>query len=198
MRDPNSTSRHIVVRDLPDGKDAYGDDGKARGEIVSYAMWNFFVTPEEEGAAEEGVGGDSRRDEGGAYHASWPPDAHHDALKALVEMGRKKREDIMGKKKYACKYIFLLIYVSTFTFSSRYREECWPCSCPLAIVFDLSIARGMSSFIFPISKHSLISTYIYPPEIWNLLSLPCSFLSPKSSHLSAPPSPTVEWAQLPN
>lgn len=114
MRDPNSTSRHVIVRDIPDGKVAYGDDGKARGEIVSCAMWNFFGMPEEEGAAEEGVGGDRRRDEGGAYYASWPPDAHHEALKALVEMGRKKREDIMGKKRYACKYISLLIYVPIF------------------------------------------------------------------------------------
>lgn len=63
---------------------------EGEGEIVSYAMWNFFVMPEEEGAAEEGVGGDRRRDEGRAYYASWPPDAHYGALKALVEMGRKK------------------------------------------------------------------------------------------------------------
>ena len=113
MRDPNSTSRHVIVRDIPDGEDAYGDDGKARGEIVSYAMWNFFVTPEEEGTAVEGVGGDRRRDGGGVYYESWPPDAHHEALKALVETGRKKREDTMGNKRYACKYISLFIYVST-------------------------------------------------------------------------------------
>ena len=96
MRDPKSTCRHVVVRDVPEAEEREGP-----GPIVSYAMWNLFVGRGKEVDKEKGSEGEGC----GAYYESWPPDAHHEALKALVEMGRKKREGIMGDKNYACKYV---------------------------------------------------------------------------------------------
>ena len=95
MRDLSSASRHVIIRDMP------GNDVQGEGEVVSYALWNFFVGRSEEGIGqnEEGGGGD------GAYYESWPPDANQEALGALVEMGRRKRESIMGEEDYACKSI---------------------------------------------------------------------------------------------
>lgn len=116
IRDPKCTCRHIIMRDVPEGTDTYGDDGKARGEIVSYAMWNFFIAREKantEGQDEEG------RVRDGAYYESWPPDAHHQALEVLVEMGRKKREGTMGQRNYACKYISMRLSMSDSTVSHR-------------------------------------------------------------------------------
>ena len=96
MRDLSSTSRHVIIRDMP------GGDVQGEGEVVSYALWNFFVGRRKEsiGQNEGGGGGD------GAYYESWPPDANQEALGALVEMGRRKRESIMGQENYACKSIW--------------------------------------------------------------------------------------------
>ena len=95
MRNLSSTSRHVIIRDIPVG------DVQLEGEVVSYALWNFFVGRGKEsiGQKNEGGGGD------GAYYESWPPDANQEALGALVEMGRRKRESIMGEEDYACKSI---------------------------------------------------------------------------------------------
>ena len=92
MRDLSSTSRHVIIRDLP-------EDGQGKGEVVSYALWNFFVGRREEGIGQKSEGGDGD----GAYYESWPPDANQEALGALVEMGRRKRESIMAHENYACK-----------------------------------------------------------------------------------------------
>ena len=99
MRDLSSTSRRVIVRDVP-------GDVQGKGETVSYALWNFFVGRGEEttGQNNNGGGGD------GAYDESWPPDAHQEALAALVEIGRRKRERIMGHGNYACKSIWAHSY----------------------------------------------------------------------------------------
>ena len=95
MRDLSSTCRHVIIRDI-------SGDVQGKGEAVSYALWNFFV-----GRGKESIG---QKDEGGgrdgAYYESWPPDANQEALGALVEMGRRKRESIMGHENYACKSIW--------------------------------------------------------------------------------------------
>ena len=99
MRDLSSTSRRVIIRDLP-------SDGRGKGEAVSYALWDFFIGKGREGKGQdnEGGGGD------GACHESWPPDANQEALGALVEMGRRKREGIMGDNNYACKSIWSRSY----------------------------------------------------------------------------------------
>ena len=100
MRDLSSTSRHVIIRDLPE------DDVQGEGEVVSYALWNFFVERGKEslGQNERGWGGN------GTYNESWPPDSHQEALGALVAMGRRKRESIMGQENYACKSIWAHSY----------------------------------------------------------------------------------------
>ena len=104
MRDLSNTSRHVIIRDMPE------DDVHGKGEVVSYALWNFFVGRGKEslGHNDEGGGGD------GAYYESWPPDANQEALRALVEMGRRKREGIMGHEDYACKSIWAHSYCVYF------------------------------------------------------------------------------------
>ena len=104
MRDLSSTSRHVIIRDMPE------DDVQGEGEVVSYALWNFFVGRSEEGIGqnEEGGGGD------GAYYESWPPDANQEVLGALVAMGKRKRERIMGQENYACKSIWAHSYCVCF------------------------------------------------------------------------------------
>lgn len=77
----------MVVRDDVAGK------GEGEGEVVSYALWEFFVGRRK---VKEGECGGDRG-------ASWPPDANGEVLGALVEMGRRKREGIMGGRDYACK-----------------------------------------------------------------------------------------------
>jgi len=91
MRDPKSTSRHVMVRDVPDGRAA----GEGEGEVVSYAMWNYFVG---RGKNEDEGDGD------GAYYDEWPSDVNRDAIKVLFEKGRRKREETMGNADYARKY----------------------------------------------------------------------------------------------
>ncbi|KAL6713801.1 hypothetical protein ACLMJK_008293 [Lecanora helva] len=91
MQNPKCTSRHVMIRDCVD--DEAGREGK--GEIVSYAMWNFLV-----GRKEGDSGGD------GAYYDEWPGDARQDIIKDLVAKAKKKREDTMGKGDYA--HLFFL------------------------------------------------------------------------------------------
>lgn len=95
MRDLSSTSRRVIIRDVP-------GNGGGKGEAVSYALWDFFVGKGREGRGQDN---DGRRGDG-ASHESWPPDANQEALGALVEMGKRKREGIMGDDNYACKSIW--------------------------------------------------------------------------------------------
>ena len=142
MRDLRSTSRHVIIRDVP------GDDVQGKGEVVSYALWNFFVGRGEErvGQSEEGGGGD------GAYYESWPPDANQEALGVLVEMGRRKRESIMGHENYACKSKWAHYYCVYFG-----RQLC------ILAHYRLSIARLVGSHLalfgldMPLNSHNLPS-----------------------------------------
>ena len=100
MRDSSSTSRRVIIRDVP-------GNGRGKGEAVSYALWDFFI-----GKGREGKGqNDGGRGGEGACHESWPPDANQEALGALVEMGKRKREGIMANNNYACKSVWSLSYL---------------------------------------------------------------------------------------
>ncbi len=103
MRNLSSTSRHVIIRDLP-------GDVQGKGEVVSYALWNFFVGRGKETTEQSNNGGGGD----GAYYESWPPDANQEALGALVEMGWRKREGIMAQENYACK--------------SKWAHSCYACN----------------------------------------------------------------------
>ena len=87
MQDPRSTARHVLVRDVPTKAIAE----EAKGEVVSYAMWNFFV------GRTEGEGTE-------AYYDEWPEDVNQEAVKQLFERGKKKREEVMGERDYCRRY----------------------------------------------------------------------------------------------
>ena len=67
VRDSSSTSRRVIIRDVP-------GDGQGKGEAVSYALWDFFVGKSKERRGQDVEGGD--RDS--ASHESWPPDANQE------------------------------------------------------------------------------------------------------------------------
>ena len=125
MRDLRSRSRRVVVRDVDvdvdvsGGGDGDDDDGGGKreggGEVVSYALWEFFV-----GRGDESVG-EKREEGGGGDGASWPPDANGEALGVLVEMGRRKREGIMGERDYACKSMWTLSYYGHVCYGRQLR-----------------------------------------------------------------------------
>ena len=88
MQDPKSTSRHVIVRDAPNA----GAAAEGKGEVVSYAMWNFFAG---RGKDEGKEGAD------GAYYEEWPSDVNREAIAMLMGKAKKKREEIMGSGDYA-------------------------------------------------------------------------------------------------
>lgn len=79
MHDPKSTSRPVVVKD------------SETGELISYALWMFFTENKE-----------MENEETGWLGGEWPSDVNKEPLDALVEEGKKKREDLMKGKPYAC------------------------------------------------------------------------------------------------
>ena len=90
-----------MVRELPEDEQDEDHEGQ-KGEVVSYAMWNYFV-----GRKEEDGGGD------GAYYEEWPSDVNKEAIKVLFDKGKKKREETMGDGDYARTYdVFCQLSVS--------------------------------------------------------------------------------------
>lgn len=89
----------------------------------------------------------------GAYYESWPPDANQHALGVLVQMGRKKREDVMGKTDYCCKYIWphLLQYIQPL------RDE----ACQ-AIISPVLYPRPLFSTTF-MCRSSFAMVVVYTP-----------------------------------
>ncbi|KAL6717672.1 hypothetical protein ACLMJK_005587 [Lecanora helva] len=110
MQDPRSTSRYVMVCDVPaDGAEGVGVgevSGGRRGEVVSYAMWNFFVE-----SGEDGEG----RDGGGAYYDEWPSDVNKEAVETLMASGKRMREQVMGRGDYAL--------LATLCTSPKYRRQ---------------------------------------------------------------------------
>lgn len=92
MQDFKSTTRHVMVRDVPDG-----GAGEGEGQVVSYATWNFFV-----GRKKSEGGGEEKSED--AYDEEWPSDVNRDAIKVLFANGKRKRKEIMGGRDYARRY----------------------------------------------------------------------------------------------
>ena len=180
MQDPRSTSRHIMVRDLPHEKTVKDDYHEGKGEVVSYALWNYFV-----GRKEEDGNGDT------AYYEEWPSDVNKDAIKVLFDKGRKKREETMGNGDYARTYD-ILCHFSRFLVRKHERRMTGFNVLNSTSLNYLSVHSFCVSFLL-LYIYIYIYFYLSPADLLSHFKLTSSkFSRPYAQH-----RPTAAWAPHP-